>query len=226
MAAELDCIYDHCDDLRVDRADAVRVAVVDDHPVTREGVAALVGQLPGFIVVASLDDPTGLPRDAGIDVVVLDLYLADGLPSTSAVEQIAGWARVLVMSASRDPADVLAAVRAGASGYVTKDTSREGLLAVLRTVATGGFSLSPQLADVLTAALARVPATVGDPIDALSPREREALDLIASGFTHAQAARRMNVTKATVDTYVERIRTKLQAGNKAELTRIALARKQ
>src|SRR5262249_28775703 len=160
--------------------------------------------------------PAELPRDAGIDVVVLDLYLADGLPSTSAVEQIAGWARVLVMSASKAPADVLAVVRAGASGYVTKDTSRDRLLAVLRIAAAGGFPRSPHRAAVLTAARAHLPGSVSEPIDALSPREREALDLIASGFTHAQAARRMNVTKATVDTYVERIRTKLQAGNKAE----------
>jgi DNA-binding NarL/FixJ family response regulator len=201
----------------------VRVAVVDDHPVTREGIAALAGAIPGFEVVASVDDPAALPRDGSVDLVVLDLYLADGKTSEHAVAEIATWARVLVMSASRAPADVLAVVRAGASGYVTKDTGEDALLAVLRTVAVGGFSLSPQLADVLSAALARVPAPPDDPSGVLSPREREALDLIAAGFTHAQAARRMNVTKATVDTYVERIRVKLQAGNKAELTRIALA---
>lgn len=200
------------------------VAVVDDHPVTREGIAALVSSLPGFSVLASTDDPTQLSRDTGIDVVVLDLYLADGKASTPAVREISGWAKVLVMSASRAPKDVLAVVRAGASGYVTKDTSREALLAVLGTVAAGGFSLSPQLADVLTASLSQVPTTFDDPTDALSPREREALDLIATGFTHAQAAKRMNVTKATVDTYVERIRSKLQVGNKAELTKIALRR--
>jgi DNA-binding NarL/FixJ family response regulator len=202
----------------------VRVAIVDDHPVTREGVAALVATDPRFEVVASLDDPAALPHD--VDVVVLDLYLADGKASTPAVAEISTWARVLVMSASRAPADVLGVVRAGASGYATKDTGKETLLAVLGTVAAGGFSLSPQLADVLTVALAQAPEPTGlpdDPSALLSPREREALDLIASGFTHAQAARRMNVTKATVDTYVERIRGKLQAGNKAELTRIALA---
>ena len=200
----------------------VGVAIVDDHPVTREGISALVETLPGYSVVASVDDPTQLRPDMGIDVVVLDLYLADGRPSTPAVAEIAGWARVLVMSASRAPADVLAVIQQGASGYVTKDTGRAAMLAVLSTVAAGGFSLSPQLADVLTAALARAPAVSQDVADLLSPREREALDLIASGFTHAQAARRMNVTKATVDTYVERIRVKLQAGNKAELTAIAL----
>jgi DNA-binding NarL/FixJ family response regulator len=201
----------------------VRVAIVDDHPVTREGVAALLASSPGFEVVASVDDPAAVPRDGSVDVVVLDLYLADGRPSTPAVTEMATWARVLVMSASRAPADVLAVVRSGASGYVTKDTGKETLLAVLATVAAGGFSLSPQLADVLAAALSAAPAVPDDPSDLLSPREREALDLIAAGFTHAQAAKRMNVTKATVDTYVERIRVKLQAGNKAELTRIALA---
>ncbi|MGD3112708.1 LuxR C-terminal-related transcriptional regulator [Streptomyces sp. YGL11-2] len=201
----------------------MRVAIVDDHPVTREGVAALVAADPRFEVVASVDDPAALPRDDSVDVVVLDLYLADGKPSTPAVAELATHTRVLVMSASRAPADVLAVVRAGASGYVTKDTAKATLLAVLTTVASGGFSLSPQLADVLTAALTPPPTVPEDPSELLSPREREALDLIAAGFTHAQAARRMNVTKATVDTYVERIRVKLQARNKAELTRIALA---
>jgi DNA-binding NarL/FixJ family response regulator len=202
----------------------MRVAIIDDHPVTREGIAALVATLPGFCVVASLGDPVDLPRE-GVDLVVLDLYLADGTPAVSAVSEIAAWSRVLVMSASRAPDDVLAVVRAGASGYVTKDASGQAMLAALTTVATGGFSLSAQLADVLIAALDRVPRVSGALSDVLSPRESQALDLIAAGYTHAQAARRMDVTKATIDTYVERVRAKLQAGNKAELASIALARR-
>ena len=203
--------------------DTRRVAIIDDHPITREGISALISSLPGFTVACSLDEPSKLLDDGSVDVVVLDLYRADGTPAVADVERISGWARVLVMSASRAPADVLAVIRAGAGGYVVKDTAPDALLAALSTVAVGGFALSPNLADVLTAALAQVPAPAAAPSDVLSPRERVALDLIAAGFTHAQAAKRMNVSKSTVDTYVERIRSKLQAGNKAELTRLALS---
>lgn len=201
----------------------IRVAVVDDHPVTCQGMAALINTLPGLSVVCTLSDSIGITAADALDVVVHDLYLADGAPALGAVERISKFARVLVMSASRAPADILAVIRAGAGGYVVKDTTPDGLLAALNAVAIGGFALSPNLADILVAALGQVPTVSQPPADRLSARERECLDLIAAGFTHAQAARRMDVSKSTVDTYVERIRTKLQVGNKAELTRIALA---
>jgi DNA-binding NarL/FixJ family response regulator len=203
--------------------EAIRVAVVDDHPVTCQGMAALINTLPGLSVVCTLCDSVDLTPDDAIDVVVHDLYLADGAPAVRAVERISTFARVLVMSASRAPGDILAVVRAGACGYVVKDTAPDALLAALNAVAVGGFALSPNLADILVAALGQAPALSQAPVDRLSPREHECLDLIAAGFTHAQAARRMDVSKSTVDTYVERIRMKLQVGNKAELTRIALA---
>jgi len=200
------------------------VAIIDDHPITRSGLSSVISDLPGFSVACSLADGRELTADSGIDMALHDLYLADGRPSVAEVGRISGFTRVLVMSASRHPADVLAVVRAGARGYVVKDTPQDALAAALTTVALGGFALSPNLADILAAALAQAPAAAVEPTEALSPRESEALDLIAAGFTHAQAARRMGVTKSTVDTYVERIRTKLQAGNKAELTRLALRR--
>ena len=101
------------------------------------------------------------------------------------------------------------------------------LVAAVRTVASGGFALSSQLADILQGELARVPAAAGTTAatPALSPREEEALDLVARGLTHAQAASRMGVSRATVDTYVERIRAKLHVGNKAELARAAIERR-
>jgi DNA-binding NarL/FixJ family response regulator len=137
---------------------------------------------------------------------------------------------VLVVSASGQPADVLGAIRAGACGYVTKLADPPMLIAAVRTVASGGFALSSQLADILQGELARAPEATGGPGDgppapALSPREEEALDLIARGLTHAQAASRMGVSRATVDTYVERIRAKLHVGNKAELAQAAIGRR-
>jgi DNA-binding NarL/FixJ family response regulator len=160
------------------------------------------------------------------DVTLLDLYLASDEPCLDSITALRAATRVLVVSASGRPADVLGAIKAGAAGYVTKDAQAETVVSTVRTVASGGFALSSHLADILQSELTRA---VDQPRERaerglLSPREDQALDLIAKGFTHAQAARRMGVTKATVDTYVERIRAKLQVGNKADLTRTALLR--
>lgn len=199
------------------------VAVVDDHPVTREGVAALVSGLPGFTVTSTGAGPEALGTQPP-DIVIHDLYLGDGEPAVASVERLStAGVKVVVVSASRRPDDVLAAVRAGARGYVTKDADTAVLQATLVTVASGGFALSPQLADIIVAGLA-APRPVGDRLRLLSDRERQTLELIASGYTHSQTATRLGVSKSTVDTYVERIRTKLHLGNKADLVRFALGR--
>ncbi len=159
-------------------------------------------------------------------MTLLDLYLGDDEPCLDVIANLRPATRVLVISASGRPADVLGAIQAGASGYVTKDAEADMVVSAVRTVASGGFAMSSHLADILQSELTRVPReATGQPrLTLLSPREEQALDFIARGFTHAQTARRMGVTKATVDTYVERIRAKLQVGNKAELTRAALSR--
>jgi len=209
----------------------IRVAVVDDHPIARKGIEQIFAESGRISVVASCSSAADLPGaldsagDRGQpDVIVLDLYHDGGRPCLDAVAGLAGGRRVLVMSASGDPADVVGAVRAGASGYVTKQSSPEVFVAAVETVAAGGFALSPRLADILHTELLRPPG--GTPAQAsmprLSPREEEALGFIAKGFTHSQVATRMGVSKATVDTYIERVRAKLQVGNKADLTRAAL----
>jgi two-component system, NarL family, nitrate/nitrite response regulator NarL len=207
--------------------DPVRVIVVDDHPIARRGVEGVLAQAGDFEVVASADSVAELTRHAvdAADVVILDLYHDGDEPCLAAVAEVSARTRVLVMSASARPQDVLGAMRAGASGYITKRTQPALFATAVQTVATGGFWMSSQLADIMQARLTE-PArpAAPDPRPQLSPREEQALDLIARGYTHAQAANRMGVTKATVDTYVERIRAKLQVGNKAELTRAALQR--
>ena len=214
-------------------ADLIKVAVVDDHPIARRGIADVLTEVPDLEVVLSAGSlaefaeglsaagETGRP-----DVIVMDLYLTGTAPSMDAVEGLAAIARVLVVSASGRAGDVLGAIRAGAGGYLTKQSSPELLVSAVETLAAGGFSLSAELADIVQAAIAdgggQVDTTAPPP--ALSPREEQTLSLIARGFTHSQIATRLGVRKATVDTYVERIRGKLQVGNKAELTRAALAR--
>lgn len=203
----------------------LRLAVVDDHPVARFGVAALLDKVDDLAVTTAVATVAELPRDEHdrvvADLIMLDLYQADGRPALSAITELSEQLPVLVLSASRAPADVLAAMQAGACGYLTKQAGEEAYVTAIRTVASGGFYLSAQLADLIQAATLGKPAT--KPTETLSPREQEALGYIARGFTHQQTATRMGVSKATVDTYIARIRAKLQLGNKAELALAALS---
>lgn len=214
----------------------IRAVLVDDHPLARRGLQAILDDAGDVEVVHAVGSPDELPTgwaDDGVDLVLLDLYHDGEEPCLSAVADLLRLTRVLVVSASGRPSDVLGAIRVGAGGYVTKLSDPTMLVGAVRTVAAGGFALSPQLADILQSQLcgvaddassAKAAAAARETRSGLSPREEEALNLIACGFTHAQTATRMRVSKATVDTYVERIRAKLQVGNKAELTRAALMR--
>ncbi len=201
----------------------IRVAIVDDHPVARWGVEHVFQSHPGVEVVCAASSLEEIEA-AGVDpdVVILDLYLEPGRPSLSAIAALSSRCRVLVMSASRTRSDILAAIRAGADGYLTKQSSDDAFIEGVLQVADGGFYLSSQLADMLQADLEQDGNGNRPGWGQLSPREQEALSCIAAGFTHGQTARRMGVSQSTVDTYVKRIRQKLGLGNKAELTRMAM----
>ncbi|HEX4258224.1 MAG TPA: response regulator transcription factor [Streptosporangiaceae bacterium] len=206
---------------------------MDDHPVARRGLQSILAEAGDIQVSAAVAAPAELGLDdldaAPPDVIMLDLYLDDGEPCLDVIAALRPDHRVLVVSASGRPDDVLGTIRAGASGYVTKLADPPMLIAAVHTVASGGFALSSQLADILQAALTRDPAaqlsTAVPGAPALSAREEETLNLIAQGLTHAQAASRMGVSRTTVDTYIERIRAKLHVGNKAELARSAIERR-
>ncbi|CAM3762303.1 response regulator transcription factor [Kibdelosporangium persicum] len=217
---------------RPEEDDVIRVAIVDDHPIARYGIEHVLTGTRHIDVVLTAGSvrelAEALPEHTALDVLIVDLYLGTDEPALAAVTELAASTRVLVMSASGRPADVLGAIRAGASGYITKHSGAELIISTVETVAAGGFLLSAELADVIQAELIKhLPAATTPAADSgprLSPREEETLRWVAKGFTHAQIGTRMGVSKATVDTYVERIRAKLQVGNKAELTRAALNR--
>jgi two-component system nitrate/nitrite response regulator NarL len=201
-----------------------RVGVVDDHPVALWGIEHLFQASPGVQVVGAADSLSALREVAGvgdhlegIHVLLLDLYLGGSAPSLKTIEEAASQVPVLVMSASRSHRDVLAAVRAGAAGFVVKTADAGQFVEAVRRVADSGFFFSPELADIVQADLSGP-----GPKPALAPREVEVLTWVARGLTHQQIARQMRVAKPTVDTYVQRIRTKLGLGNKAQLTRAAI----
>ena len=204
----------------------IRTAIVDDHPVTRQGIAAVLAGSGRFEIGATVSDAGELADPGGFGLILLDLYLTGDEPCLETVAEFAARTKVLVISASRRRGDALAVLQAGACGYLTKHSGVDVILRSALDIADG-FALSADLADFLSADLAD-PAlhdavALGEP---LSQRQHQALDLIAEGYTHAQAARRMGISLSTLDTHVKRIREKLHIGNKADLTRAALILRQ
>ncbi len=194
------------------------IAIVDEQPIRRSGMERLVANDQELTIVASVDSVEELKDDgAGIDVVVIDLpRRADGL---AVIARIAAVSRAAVVSTWEPPPTLLSAVRAGASACITRRSDPNHVATALTVVRQGGFyvcdRLWPQLQAELTGPTRVEPA-------ALAPREVETLCWIARGFTQAQIATRMGLTEATINTYAKRIRAKLNASNKAELTRKAI----
>jgi DNA-binding NarL/FixJ family response regulator len=211
-----------------------RVFIVDDHGLFRSGVRSeLGGQVE---VVGEADDVT--PAITAIaqaepDVVLLDVHLpgGGGQAVVAAVKPGHPQVRFLALSASDAPEDVIAVIRAGARGYVTKTISGPDLVDAIRRVAAGDAVFSPRLAGfVLDAFAALAPGEAGrlpaDPeLDQLTPREREVLRLIARGYTYKEIARELFISIKTVETHVSSVLRKLQLSTRHQLTRWATQRR-
>jgi DNA-binding NarL/FixJ family response regulator len=209
----------------------VRVMVVDDHPMWREGVARDLTEA-GYSVVATTGEGQQAVRIAGAarpDVVVLDLQL----PDVSGVEVIRGLAgvlpgvRVLMLSASGEQQDVLDAMKAGATGYLLKSAAPREFLDAVRRTAAGEAVFTPGLAGLVLGEyrrLAAEPARAGDEGGAprLTERETEVLRLVAKGLSYKQIAERLGVSHRTVQNHVQNTLGKLQLHNRVELTRYAI----
>ncbi|MFY1672106.1 LuxR C-terminal-related transcriptional regulator [Plantactinospora sp. WMMB334] len=196
------------------------IAIIDDHPVKRAGLEKFVSETSGLSVATSVRCVEDLDRaDVAFDVAILDVSLRPGGPALSAIETLAGRGPVVVSSSWDRPLTFGAVLRAGVRGYVASHSDGQIIVAALVTVGQGGFYVCPELADRFQADLVR---NVNVDAAGLAPREVETLRWIARGLTHAQIAGRMGLTEATVNTYAKRIRAKLNAGNKAELTRMAI----
>jgi DNA-binding NarL/FixJ family response regulator len=208
----------------------ITVMVVDDHPMWREGVARDLGER-GCQVVATAADADAAVRIANAtrpQVVLMDLNLG----ATSGVTAIAGIlakqpaTRILVLSASGEHADVLEAVKAGASGYLVKSASVDELVAAVERTAAGQAVFTPGLAGLVLGEFRRMadaPPTSGEPaVPALTDRETEVLRLVAKGLTAKQIAARLVVSHRTVESHVQNTLRKLQMNNRAQLVRYAI----
>jgi DNA-binding NarL/FixJ family response regulator len=199
-----------------------RVLVVDDHPIFRDGLVALLGSLPDVDVVGvAADGPEALDAVSAhdVDVVLMDLNLltTSGVDVTAQMTSRPNPPAVLVVTMVDDDDTVVAALRAGARGYVLKGVTGEEIAAAVRTVANGGAVFGAGVAaQVLNLNASGIERRGEGDDEGLTGREREVLALIAEGASNAQIARTLGLSVKTVQNYVSRILDKLQVADRTQ----------
>jgi NarL family two-component system response regulator LiaR len=206
------------------RAGPVRVLIVDDHDLFRTGLSSLLGGQPGFEVVAQASGGrlgVRLARELRPDVVLMDLRMPDlsGEQATAEIVEENPAARVVVLTVAADQATVANAVRAGACGYLVKDSPIEEVAAATRAAAEGGAWLSSRAAAAL---LDRIrdeqlsPQAPSSQLDELTERELQVLRLVAQGRENSEIADELGISFRTAKNHVSSILTKLELGNRVE----------
>ena len=191
----------------------IRILLVDDHPVVRRGLRAMFEDQDGIAVMAEASDGRAA-LDAlthtEVDLVLMDLQMGAGMDGVEATRRIGEQPQappVLVLTTYDSDADILAAVEAGATGYMLKDAPPEQLCQAVRSAARGETTLAPQVA-------ARLMQRMQSPVPALTAREVEILGLLVQGLTNREIARALFVSEATVKTHLVHIYDKLGVDNR------------
>ncbi len=202
----------------------IRIFVIDDHPVVREGLVASLEDDPEFEVVGaagSVEEALPLVASRQPDVVLLDLELPgiDGIAAIPNLAAVSSAARILILTAYDTDERVLGAIRAGAKGYLLKGASLEEIARAIRTVHAGESYLQARIATKVLAELGP-----GKRAATLSDRERDVLRLVADGQSNKQIARRLRITERTVKFHVTSILNKLGAENRAQAVALATRR--
>ncbi|MBO3744549.1 response regulator transcription factor [Streptosporangiaceae bacterium NEAU-GS5] len=201
----------------------IRLLIVDDHPVVREGLRGMLDADPGITVVGeagSGDEAVTRARDLTPDVILMDLRMpgGDGVSATQRIVKEHPGSRVIVLTTYETDQDIVRAVEAGAAGYLLKDTSRADLLNAITAAARGETVLSPSVATKLVSRM-RAPVT-----ESLSRRETEVLGLVARGLTNAEIGRELFISETTVKTHLLRIFGKLGVSDRTAAVTTALSR--
>jgi DNA-binding NarL/FixJ family response regulator len=207
-------------------AGVIRVVIADDQRVVREGLGTVLGLLDGVEVTGTAGQPQLHPepvRRLDPDIVLMDLRMprCDGIEATRRLVDAGARARVVVLTTYADDASVLAALRAGARGYLTKDAGADEIRAALEAVARGEAALDPAVQRHVVAAVAGADERAGAPDepvlpDGLTPREAEVLALIARGLTNREIAADLVVSEATVKSHVNHLFAKAGVRDRAQ----------
>ena len=196
----------------------IRILIVDDHPVVRDGLAAMLKTQTDFEVVGEAGDGEEAMRkiaDWDPDVILLDLEMpgVDGIETLQRLKEMDAPARAIVFTVFDTDERIVSAMRAGAMGYLLKGAPREDVFRAVRVVNEGGSLLEPAVAS-------RFLDSINDP-DALTARQKEVLKLIATGLLNKEIANRLYISERTVKFHVSEILAKLGAGNRTEAVAIA-----
>jgi DNA-binding NarL/FixJ family response regulator len=197
-------------------ADRIRVVVVDDHRVVRAGLETLLSSAEDIEVVGSAADgreAITLILEASPDVVLMDVSMPvmDGIEATRQVTSTGADARIVMLTSFNEQSKVVAAVEAGAVGYILKDAEPERLLDAIRAAAAGGAPLDPRAATALLAPRSQAPA-VAD----LTPRELDVLRLVAEGLASKQIARRLDISEKTVKAHLTHVYQRLGVSDRTQ----------
>jgi DNA-binding NarL/FixJ family response regulator len=202
--------------------DKTRVLIADDHPLFRKGMRAMLEALPEMEVVgeaATGEEALTLASDLAPDVIVMDLQMpgGTGIAATRAILDASPHIRILMVTLFEDSESVFMALRAGARGYLLKDTDAGEMAQAVRAVSRGEAIFSPAIANRLIDFFAKPHPTVPkEMFPTLTEREREILGLIAQGQANADIARQLSLSVKTVHNYVSNIFSKLQVADRAQ----------
>ena len=213
-----------------ENTDAVTVVVADDQSAVREGLVLLLGTLPGIAVIGEAEDGEAAVETVATknpQVVLMDLNMprCDGVEATRRIRASHPQTQVVVLTTYSDDDSIIAALQAGALGYLTKDATRAEIGRAVLAAAAGQAVLDPAVQQRLLSAAVRAPAAVpagpapGD--DDLTPREAEVLRLIAAGKSNREIARALFVSEATVKTHVNRIFAKTGSRDRGQAVHYA-----
>ncbi len=208
---------------------SIRILIADDHAIVREGLRALIGGKPDMQVIGEAADGEQAVlqvRSLQPDIVLMDLIMPrkDGLRAIQEIRQENPQARILVLTSFGDEHQVLSAIKAGALGYLLKDSSPQELIEAIRCVHRGESSLHPAVARKLILSFGHQQSAALD-VDALTERESEVLKLVAHGLSNAAIAQKLSVNEGTIRVYVTNILGKLHLQNRTQAALYALREK-
>lgn len=199
----------------------IRVAVVDDHPIFREGVASCLMDIGGYDIVGkggSCEDALAIAQQANPDVMLLDISLpGGGLNAVASILDRRPAQKIIILTVSESHSDIATALKLGAKGYVLKGVGSRMLSEILRAVQGGEMYLSPTLSARMIAGLSHAPASTGSAgVGELTEREHAVLRLVAAGLSNKRIARDLDLHEKTIKHHLTRIFTKLNVSNRTE----------